>query len=367
MSPDDLACSISTPNGGSASRADVVVTATGMITPVGSDALQTFTSVRAGVRRLLERPELFACGPDAPGEPPTPVVASAIEHLDARARERGRPAEWLGTLAGLALAEVDRRAGLEALEPARIALLLAAPSRAGLGPEARDELLYHLHNHADRALLPSVQVSFGGSTAGIALLEQAAALVRERRFAAVAVGAVDSWLFAPWLAAADADWRLRCDRNVDGFLPGEGAAFVVVEGRGDAERRGAAPLAAVRGSSAARFERARGLPNTGVELAAALERVLPATPPLVVCDLNGEAWRAKEWAFAMTRLGRRLGAEHALELPALALGDVGAAAGLVQAALAVHYLRTKHADRPGAVVWAAADDGERRATLLERA
>jgi 3-oxoacyl-[acyl-carrier-protein] synthase-1 len=347
---------------------DAVVTGTGMVSPVGSDAAQTFSSVRAGLRRMKERPELYACLAEVPElDPPTPLVASAVEHLDPRARSEGRPVEWLGTLAGHALADLDRRARLSELEPARLAVLLALPAREGVGPEARDELLYHLHNFAELDLLPNVRLSFGGSTTGLALLEEAVALVRERRFAAVAVGGVDSWLFRPWLAAADADWKLLSDRNVDGFQPGEAASFLLVEGRGDAERRGLAPLAALRGFAAGRFERTRGLPNTGAELAAVLERVLPAAPPLVVCDLNGVAWRSKEWAFAISRLGRRLGGDHALEHPAIALGDVGAATGVSLAALAVHHLQTKHADRAGAVVWAAAEDGERRAALLERA
>jgi 3-oxoacyl-[acyl-carrier-protein] synthase-1 len=356
------------PPSASAARAgDVVVTGTGMVTPVGSDAEQTFTSVRAGLRRMAERPELYACLPEHPElDPPTPLVASAIGHLESRARAEGRPVEWLGTLAGHALADLDRRARLREIAPARLALLLALPARPGVGPEAQAELLYHLHNHAERDLLPHVQLSFGGSATALALLEQAAALVRERRFAAVAVGAVDSWLFRPWLTGADASWRLLSERNVDGFQPGEGAVFVAVEARGDAERRGVAPLATIRGFGAGRFERAKGLPNTGAELAAILERVLPAAPPLVVCDLNGESQRTKEWAFAVSRLGRRLG-DHALEHPAIALGDVGAATGATLVALAVHYLRTKHAARPGAVAWVAAEDGERRAVLLERA
>jgi 3-oxoacyl-[acyl-carrier-protein] synthase-1 len=357
------------PSGAPAPRSgDVVVTGTGMVSPVGSDADQTFTSVRAGLRRMAERADLYACLAESPElDPPKPVVASAVEHLDPRARAEGRPAEWLGTLAGRAFADLDRRARLADVDPARLAVLLALPARPGVGPEARSELLYHFHNHAERDLLPHLQLSFGGSATSLALLEQAAALVRERKFAAVAVGAVDSWLFRPWLSAADEGWRLLSERNVDGFQPGEAAAFLAVEARGDAERRGIAPLATLRGFAAGRFEVAKGLPNTGAELASVLERVLPATPPLVVCDLNGESWRAKEWAFAISRLGRRLGADLALEHPASSLGDVGAATGATLAALAVQYLKSKHADRPGAVVWAASEDGERRAALLERA
>ncbi len=345
---------------------DVVICEVGMVSPVGADAAQTFTSVRAGLRRMQERAEIYACLAGEPDlDPPSPVVASAIEHLEPRARREGRAAEWLGVLAGHAFADLDRRARLAEFEPARLAVLLALPARAGVGPEARDEVLYHFHNHAERDVLPNVQLSFGGNASGLALIERGAALVRERRFDAVAVGAADSWLFRPWLVAADEAWRLLSQRNADGFQPGEAAAFVLLEGRASAERRGAAPLATVRSFASGRFDRAKGLPNTGAELAAILQAVLPASPPLLVCDLNGESWRTKEWAFAASRLGKRLGVGYVLEHPAAALGDVGAATGASLVALGVHYLRTKHASRSGAVVWAASDDGERCAVTLE--
>ncbi len=344
------------------------MTAVGMVSPVGSDAAQTFTSVRAGLRRMQERPDIYACLAENPRlDPPSPLVASAVEHLDPAARREGRVAEWLGVLAGQAFADLGRRARLVPADAARLAVLLALPARAGVGPEARDELLYHFHNHAERDLLPHLSLSFGGNTAALGLVEQGAALLRDRRFAMVAVGAVDSWLFRPWLSAADAEWRLLSERNVDGFQPGEAASFVLLEGRAEAERRGVPPLATVRAFSSGRFERAKGLPNTGAELAAALERVLPPSPPLIVCDLNGESWRTKEWAYAISRLGNRLGVGFAIEHPAATLGDIGAATGASLVSLAVHYLRSRHADRAGAVVWAASDDGERRALALERA
>lgn len=356
------------PAGGGGSLAgDVVLSAVGMVSPIGSDADQTFTSVRAGLRRMAERPDVYACVAERPQlDPPTPLVASAIEHLDTRARREGRMAEWLGTLAGHAFSDLERRARLLPGDDGRLAVLLAVPERAGLAVEARDEIAYHFHNHAEHELLPHLALSFGGSASALGLLEQGAALLRGGRFAAVAVGAADSWLHRPWLEAADGDWRLLSARNADGFQPGEAAAFVLLEPRGAPERRGVAPLAAVRAFGSGQYERAKGLPNTGAELAATLARVLPEPAPLVVCDLNGESWRAREWAFAVSRLGGRLRAGFALEHPAAALGDIGAATGPALVALAAGYLGTKHGERAGAVVWAASSDGERRAVALER-
>ncbi|HET8542767.1 MAG TPA: hypothetical protein VFL83_23030 [Anaeromyxobacter sp.] len=335
---------------------------------MGSDAAQTFTSVRAGLRRMQERPGLYACRPAKPAlEQPAPLVASAITHLDARARREGRPAEWLAFLAAQAFRDLERRARLSPADGARLGVFLALPARPGLGAEQRDELAYHFHNHAERDLLPAFEVSFGGHAAALAAAERAAAAVSSGRLGAAAVGAADSWLFRPWLEAADADWRLLCPRNPDGFQPGEAAAFFLLEPAADAARRGAAPLAHLGGSAAARRDASKGLPDAGAALASAVGELLrPGAGPVFVCDLNGEARRAKEWALAVGRLGRRLEGGFAVEHPASVLGDVGAAAGAVQVALAVQWLATKHAGRP-AVVWAASEDGERRALALERA
>jgi len=344
------------------------VTAIGAVSPVGADAAQTFTSVRAGIRRFQEHPEIYACRAEKPEfDPPETLVASAVQHLDTRARGEGRAAEWLGLLAGHAFRDLERRARLSPADAARMGLFLALPAGAGLGLEHRDEIAYHFHNHAERDLLPHFRIAFGGHAAALGLAEEAAALVRDRRLGLAAIGAADSWLFRPRLEAADRGWRLLSGRNPDGFQPGEAAAFFLLEAGGEAARRGVAPLAAVRSFASGRFEAAGGLPNTGAELAALIERVLPAGgAPLFVCDLNGESARTKEWAWAVSRMGRRLEGELALEHPASALGDVGAASGAVLVALAVQWMATKHLGR-SAVVWAASDDGERRALALERA
>jgi len=353
------------------SRADpdeVVVSAVGMVSPIGADAAQTFTSVRAGLRRMRELPEIYACLPEDPRfDEPDPLVGSAVYHLDARARRAGDVAEWLGTLAGHAFGDLLRSARLADADAARVGVFLALPGDA-VGPERSDEIAIHFHNHAERDLVPRFEIACGDRCVALRLVESAATLVREGRLACAAVGGADSYLFAPRLAGLDRSWRILCERNPDGFQPGEAAAFVLLERRRDAERRALAPLTVLRGFAAARSASDPGAPGAGAGLAAAIEALLPAEgPPFVVCDLNGESARSREWGYALSRLGSKLGDRLAVEHPASALGDVGAATGAVLVALAAKYLGTKHLDRAGALVWAASDDGERRAVLLGRA
>ena len=348
---------------------DIVVTGVGMVSPVGSTAAQTFASIRSGIRRMRELPEIYCCLPEDPRfDDAEPLVGSAISHLDAKRRRTECASEWLGLLAGRAFADLLESSRLEAGVLKRLGLFLAIPTAAAL-PVVPADVATHLHNHAEVDELGHVQIVPGERPTALALAEAAASLLRERKIDFAAVGAVDSYLFPERLSVLDKGWRLLSTRNPDGFQPGEAAAFVLLERRATCERRGVPALATLRGSAQARFEKEKGLPNRGVEVASTLERLLAAESghaPLIVCDLNGESARTKEWGHALSRLGRRLGEGLALEHPASVLGDVGAATGAVLLATAVRYLATKHAARPGALIWAGADDGERRALHLAR-
>ena len=348
---------------------ELAVTAVGMVSPVGDCAAQTFTSVRAGITRMRERPDIYSCLPEDPTfDDREPLVASAMRYLEEEGYRRTDPAEWLGLMAGRALRDLLAQARLGAAELARTGVFLALPAGAGIGPESRDEIVRHLHNFAALDLLPHVQLAFGDRASPLALAEQAVIQLRERRIDLAAVGGVDSHLFHDRLAVFDREWRILSKRNPDGFKPGEAAAFFLLERPRDAERRGLAPLSMLRGLANGQFATCRGLPNTGAELAEVLDLLLTAdgTSPLFVCDLNGESARTREWGYAVSRLGKKLAGGFALEHPASVLGDVGAATGTSLVALAVQYLANKHLQRSQALVWAASDDGERRALLLER-
>lgn len=350
-------------------RDEVVVSGVGMVSPVGATAAQTFTSVRAGLRRMRELPEIYSCMPDDPRfDEATPLVGSAVYHLDSSLRQPESAVEWLGFLAAQAFRDLVRNAGLGPVPGDRLGVFVALPHLASGGLDARGEFAIHFHNHAGQDLLPHFQVAYGDRTTSLSLAEEAATQVLAGRLAMAAVGGVDSYLFRERLRALDEDWRILSERNPDGFQPGEAASFLLLETRAAAVRAGRKPLAVLRGFSNGRIEGGAGRPNTGSELSAMLDRLLPGDGPrpVVVCDLNGESSRTREWGYALSRLGPRLGDGLAVEHPASALGDVGAATGATLVALGTQFLMSKYPDRTGALVWAASDDGERRALLLER-
>jgi 3-oxoacyl-[acyl-carrier-protein] synthase-1 len=340
-----------------------------MVSPVGVDAAQSFTSVRAEVSRKVECPDLYTCLPEAEGfDPGEPLVASAIKHLDTHWRDQERPTQWLAFLAGQAFRELRREAALPMDDDAIGLYLSLPPPRPGWGPADADQLEYPLYNWAEQDPLAHYRREMIGHSGALGLCAEACHELSSGELRYAVVGGVDSYLFPRWLEPLDRAYRIRSDRNVDGFCPGEAAAFFLVEPEAQAAERGVAAWAVIRGAAGDSCALAPGEANTGATLAAVLEPLLKTGPsPLIVCGLNGEVGRMKEWAFTVSRLGPALGTAFALEHPARCLGDVGAASGAVLVALAVRFLHTKHRDRASALVWAASDAGDRRALLLERA
>jgi len=348
---------------------DLVLSAVGMVSPVGVNAAQTFTSVRANIPRKQARPDLYQCMPEDPDlDEREPLVASPISHLDSARRAEGRQTEWLALLAARAFADLWSKAKLTAGDEGETGLFLSLPGpRSGWDRGQGEPFTEWFHNLAAHEPFAHRQLSWMGSGGALGLCAEACRLVREGQIKRALVGGVDSYLFPKWLEPLDRAYRIRSARNHDGFCPGEAAAFFLLEPAAEARRRSLQPWAELGATTTATC--AAATRDAGASLADVLARVIPAgvsLPPVVVCDLNGEMSRAREWGYALSRLGNALRAPLALEHPAAVLGDLGAASGAALVVLAAHYLHTKHADRNSAVLWTASDGGERHALLLTR-
>jgi 3-oxoacyl-[acyl-carrier-protein] synthase I len=348
----------------------LVVTALGMVSPVGVNATQTFTSVRAEICRKRERPDLHIClAEEAEFETGEPLVASAITHLDTRYRDENRPTEWLAYMAAEAFFELRQEAHLPRGDEGAAGLFLSLPAPHGAwGTDMLDRFGYHFHNWAEEDPFPHEQYERIGHSGALKLCEDACRLLDAGTIRYAVVGGVDSYLFPPRLSALDREYRIWSERNHDGFCPGEAAAFFLVEAASQARARGLRPWLALKQAAGATCNLAPNQPNTGAVLADVLGKVIPPAPPspLLVCDLNGETDRMKEWGFALSRLGPKLKTPFALEHPARCLGDIGAASGAALVVLAARYLQTKHQELGSALVWAASDGGDRRAVLFDR-
>jgi len=344
----------------------IVMSATGMISAVGDSAIQTFTSVRAGINRFQEMPDIYHTLPDDPDfEDGEPLVASPLYYLADQRKKKAEPAEWLAYIAGLAFTEMRAVAHLELSDLRNTGLFLALPQkRTGWDESIQERFLYHFHNELALDSFLQNRFSYAGHAGALSLLGQACELLAQGELKSALVGGVDSYLFRSWLAPLDQDYRIKSSRSPAGFTPGEGAGFLLLEPDGQPQKRNAAVQARIKGYASGKT--VATVPGLDVSLPETLSPLLDQEPrpPVIICNLNGETNRMKEWGYAVTRLGTKLGDPVLLEHPAASFGDIGAASGAVLAGLAPHFLAREHQGSSSAIVWTASDNGEKSAVLM---
>jgi 3-oxoacyl-[acyl-carrier-protein] synthase I len=347
----------------------MVVTGFELLTAVGTDATQTCASVRAGLVRLSQLPTFAPTTRDPGWDPEEPLLAACVPDLSLELPLRAR----LLALAMRVLRRLPARVGLTRGRLSETALLVALPfDDAAVQAEGVSSLFLSELLAASGLPAPGVvRVLAGGHTAAFELLAEAERLLAEERVASVIVLAVDSYLTPPRLAALDEARRVRSERNVDGFIPGEAAAAVFLEPQTVVRRRGGRELAVVRspGLASEASVVTSDVQSTGRGLGEAIGRALEAAPPgpcpWVLCDLNGESYRAYEWGMAMARLPERLGSVGRLQHPADCLGDIGAASGAMLLGLAARAFSRGYAPAGEALLWTASDGPTRAAVRVE--
>ena len=230
-------------------------------------------------------------------------------------------------------------------------------------------LIPTLKRYADVPLHPSDGATLFQDEAGFgALLRIADQALQGGVLKRCLVGGIDSMLDPETIHARAEAGVLLTPENAGGAMPGEAAAFLLVERAGSVDRgrrTDSEPLVSIGGVA-----QTQGVPLTreredrpaGVALSeclAASRSTLAEDPETVYTGLNGTPHRAFDWGCARVRLqADDVGFEGAEVHPATSIGDVGAAAGPVAVCLAAHARQRRWTDRPS-VVWLASDSGLR--------
>jgi len=208
-----------------------------------------------------------------------------------------------------------------------------------------------------------------GRASALLALERALETLQADPAAVAVVGGVDSYLDLRLLATLDAEGRILGPRVMDGFIPGEGAAFFALSGENASNARTGGRLV-VHGAASSMDpgHRYGSEPARGEGLAVALDTLReqsssPAPVGTTFAGFNGENFDAKLWGVARLRHNDFFSKDMQIDHPADKFGDTGAAVGAILMTLAAKSLAT--ATRPGpALVWAASDREPRACALI---
>jgi|SRR5439155_17333174 len=349
---------------------NVVLVGAGMITAVGLSTTETAASVRAGTARFAESSILDKrFEPFVLAEVPEDGLPELTEEV-AKAPLTAREVRMI-RLATLALAGCLKSLPQGTPPPG---LSLALPETETTRPLKHEEFLKHFGQQTGWRFDPTVSdASHRGRAGGLAAIGQASELIRRGRAKFMLAGGVDTYRDLYVLGTLDMEQRVKSAANLDGFIPGEGAAFLLLADRGAATSAGLEPWGSV--SIVAKTMEPGHLyseePYRGDGLAQAVQQLAQLggfVGPVqeVYSSMNGENHWAKEWGVTRIRGNGTFSPEHGMHHPAECYGDTGAASGPLMTCLAALGIKEGYRGAP-ALVYASSDHGERAALSVAAA
>jgi 3-oxoacyl-[acyl-carrier-protein] synthase-1 len=350
---------------------DVVVAGVGMMTAVGLTSAETAASVRADVMRFTEidfRDQLFERFSVA--EVPEDGLPPLVDELAGRTglTQRERRMLRLGTRP---LRECVAPIAARGAAPP---LVLALPDTATQRPLDAAGFLRHFGRQCAGAFDGERSVAFlGGRAGGLAAVGSAVDAVATGQFDLVVAGGIETYRDLYVLGTLDKEQRVKSSSHLDGFVPGEGAAFLLLTTARTAAVLGLNPLARLSrvATSVESGHLYSNAPYRGEGLAATLRALVasgagPAPFEEVYSSMNGEHHWAKEWGVALMRNREAFAENYGMHHPADCAGDTGAACGPVLVGLAAIGMRQRYRRSP-CLVYCSSDNGPRAAMAVSHA
>ena len=337
----------------------VVVAGVGARTALGTSAPSTAAAVRAGVSLITEHPFLF----DVDGEA---FLVAQAEYLDIDLRGTARLVELAGPAASEALAPF----AAVTTGPSTVPIFLGLPSaRPGRPQDAVTVVAERVRAEVTRAELQpgTVEIIETGHSAGSMAVQAAWEAVRSGTADVALAGGVDSYLETETMAwLAKTEQVHGAEANSWGFVPGEAAGFVLLSSARAAKRLGSSVVLELVTTTTTWETKliktdavciGEGLTSLFLSLAKGLDSGVRVDH--LVCDMNGEPYRADEFGFAVVRAGQLFHRPSQFATPASCWGDVGSAAGPLFLLLCHAAERGKYSRGPVAAAFTSAESGER--------
>lgn len=351
------------------SGSEVVITAAGALTPLGANLAQTCASVRSGFAAFSEH-AYIQCSPKNPEtEADLPLFVAAVPSIEPDIGQMERLIQLLLP----AITEMLETSGLTRKQFANTALLIALPQPDTVikGYQLEGRLALELGRRSGLGVSKFIKTNNIGQSGIFALLKDASdALLNGSVNQCIVVG-VDSYLIPERIELLDKLWRIKSDRNVDGFIPGEAAVALLVETSRSAEERGVQPLAVIQslGFDVELSSFASGKFSGGTGLTKAISDAVGVSSDIniwtwVLAGLNGESYFFHEWGLARGRLDQIFSNLENLSHPADCYGDVGSATGGLLIACVIEAFRNGYNLDDRALLWTSSEHGQCAALAL---
>jgi len=331
-----------------------------MVCAVGLNAASASAAIRAHIARFVEvpfrdlnhRPVIAA---------PVPIIADRVQGMTRIVK-----------FAAMAVAECCAASSRAAIENTPVIAAVAAPGDPGRPRDLEEEFLPRLEEALARRFRPESRLVPRGKTAVLEALALARDLLRDPGLPSCIVLGVDSLVNGEAIETYHARGRLKTEEVSDAFIPGEGAAALLVA-RDAQERPPTAPAIRILGLG---FSQERGAittsePNLGIGLAKAARMALQDASlsmdevDFLVGDVNGEQYGFREVALAKSRIARTSRRPaYRLWHCADCIGETRAALMACQLAYLYNAFAKGYAPGVSALCLSSADEGARAAAIL---
>lgn len=287
----------------------------GLVSGVGLTAAESCAAIRAGLNNFQETRFLHR------GR----WLVGSVVALE----EPWRGVDKLAKMTARAVAECFAASSDEAPERIPVLVCVSEIERPGRLEGLSPAFLRSIETELALRFHPLSRIVEYGRVGGLVALMQVRQVLSEGRCTRIIVAGVDSYFTNDTLAAYDDEQRLLSDGNSDGFIPGEAAAAILLGGAAQAAEAPCLVRGFGFGSEPAFLGSGKPLRAQGLcdAIRAALEdaRLALKDCDCRIADVNGEHYRFKEAALAITRLLRDRKQSFSLWHLADCLGEIGAA------------------------------------------
>jgi 3-oxoacyl-[acyl-carrier-protein] synthase-1 len=348
-------------------RSNPVVVGVGACTSIGASHPASAVAVRAGITGFGNHPFMV----DTAGKP---MIVAAAPYLSATLAADER---WLALAMGaaseaLAALPQERVKGVDS-----IPLLVGLPEGRPGPPRVELERVVDRLGQALSKTCPigATSTLHRGHSAGLLALLSAAERIDAGMAELCLIGGIECALHAETLEWIESCGQLHSageSNNAWGYIPAEAAGFCLIASRRMARQLGLlakADIVAIDASQEDCLIKTEAV-CTGKGLTRTFMRLFDGMHPNefrvdnILCDMNGEPYRAEEYAFASLRTDSYFADSSHFIAPADCWGDVGAASGPLLVGLAVEGHAKGYLAGSRTLVWTSSEGGDRAAAII---